>query len=129
MSASEEIPPLSVVLPVYNGMPYVEESVASILAQTYGRFEFVIGDNGSTDGTAEALRKAAAADPRIRLLRRHDPLGLAAAAHWVVGAARGALIAVAHLPRRQPPLPQGLDLARAQDGIGTGAYGGAGAER
>jgi cellulose synthase/poly-beta-1,6-N-acetylglucosamine synthase-like glycosyltransferase len=97
------VPPLSVVLPVHNGMPYVEESVRSILAQTFADFEFVIGDDGSSDGTTETLRRLAAEDPRIRLLRREAASGLAASANWVVSEARAPLIAVAHADDRARP--------------------------
>jgi hypothetical protein len=90
------VPPLSVVLPVHNGMPYVEDSVRSILAQSFADFEFVIGDDGSTDGTTETLRRLAAEDRRIRLLRRETPSGLAASANWVVSETRAPLVAVAH---------------------------------
>lgn len=96
VTAPVTLPPLSVVLPVHNGEPYVGESVASILAQSWRNFEFVIGDDGSTDGTAETLRRLADSDPRIRLLRRERPSGLAAAANWVVGESRAPIVAIAH---------------------------------
>jgi glycosyltransferase involved in cell wall biosynthesis len=89
-------PPVSVVMPVRNGMPYVADSIGSILAQSFEAFEFVIGDDGSTDGTSEVLRRFAEQDKRIRLLRRDHGSGLAASANWVVGEARAPLVAVAH---------------------------------
>ena len=89
-------PPLSVAMSVHNGMPYLETSVRSILAQTFGDFEFVIGDDGSTDGSSELLSRLAAADGRIRLLRRESKSGLAASANWVIGEARAPLVAIAH---------------------------------
>jgi glycosyltransferase involved in cell wall biosynthesis len=112
-------PPLSVVLPVHNGMPYVEESVRSILDQTFGDFELVVGDDGSTDGTSEILRRLAAADRRIRLLRRDRPSGLAPAANWVVAEARAPLVAVAHADDRSYPLRLARELAvfEAEPGV------------
>ncbi|HMJ92570.1 MAG TPA: glycosyltransferase [Allosphingosinicella sp.] len=89
-------PSLSVVMPVHDGMPYVEESVASILAQSFTDFEFVIGDDGSSDGTGEALERWAARDDRIRLIRRERKSGLAGGANWVIAEARAPLIAIAH---------------------------------
>jgi len=89
-------PPLSVAMAVHNGMPFVEESVRTILGQTFADFELVIGDDGSDDGTNEVLRALAAADGRIRLLRREAKSGLAASGNWVVGEAAAPLVAIAH---------------------------------
>ena len=113
-------PPLSVILPVHNGMPYVVESVRSILAQTFADFELVIGDDGSTDGTSEALGALAAADRRIRLLRREGPSGLAASANWVVAEARAPLVAVAHADDRSYPerLERQIGILRSNPDVG-----------
>jgi glycosyltransferase involved in cell wall biosynthesis len=51
---------------VYNANPYVAEAIASILAQTYRNFEFIIVDGGSTDGSDAVVREFAARDDRIR---------------------------------------------------------------
>ena len=84
---------LSVVMPVHNALPYLDEAVRSILEQSHRDFEFVIGDDASTDGSTEALRGWAARDSRIRLLERRDNLGPAGSSNWVARAARGAFIA------------------------------------
>ena len=89
-------PRLSVVMPVHNGMPYVEECISSVLAQSFTDFEFLIGDDGSTDGTSDAVQRFAAADPRIRYLRRPRKSGLAASADWLVREAAAPLVAIAH---------------------------------
>ena len=65
---------LSVVLPTYNGLPYVKESVESVLKQTYRDFEFLICDDHSTDGTWEYLQTIT--DSRIRLFRNEQNKGL-----------------------------------------------------
>lgn len=52
-----ELPLVSVVIPTYNRMPLVIEAIDSVIAQTYNNWELVIVDDGSTDGTAEAVRK------------------------------------------------------------------------
>lgn len=90
------VPPISVVMPVHNGMPYVEDSVRSLLAQRFGAFELVIGDDGSSDGTSETLARLARADPRIRLARRENRSGVAGSLNWVVSMARAPLVAIAH---------------------------------
>jgi glycosyltransferase involved in cell wall biosynthesis len=104
-------PPLSVALAVHNGMPFLEESVRSILAQDYRDFEFVIGDDGSDDGSNSLLRRLAAEDGRIRLLRRERKSGLAASANWVVSHTRAPLVAIAHADDRSSPRRLGTQRA------------------
>src|SRR5690348_7040228 len=62
-------PLVSVLTPVYNGEAYLEECIASVLAQTYTNWEYVIVDNASTDGTSEIIRRHAEKDARIRVHR------------------------------------------------------------
>ena len=87
---------LTVALPVHNGMPHIEESVRSLLAQSFADFELIIGDDGSDDMTGDVLARLASEDDRIRLLRRDGKSGPAAAANWVISHARAPLIAIAH---------------------------------
>lgn len=84
---------ISVVMPVHNALPYLDEAVASILAQSQQDFEFVIQDDGSTDGSAERLAIWAARDRRIRLFHSKRNLGPAASSNAVVSHASGDLIA------------------------------------
>jgi glycosyltransferase involved in cell wall biosynthesis len=88
---------------VHNCLPYLEESVRSILVQTLTDFEFVIGDDGSSDGSSEVLRRLAGEDSRIRLLRRDRPSGLSGSANWVVGETRAPLVAIMHADDRAYP--------------------------
>ncbi len=62
-------PLLSVVMPVWNGEIHLREAIESILSQTLRDFEFLILDDGSTDGTPEILEEFAVKDPRIRIIR------------------------------------------------------------
>ncbi len=84
---------LSVVMPVHNAMPYLDAAVESILNQTHSAFEFVIGDNGSDDGSTSILRRWAERDPRIRLHEHQDRLGPVRSSNWVVAQAEGDFIA------------------------------------
>lgn len=70
-------PRVSIGLPVYNGEKYLDEALDSILGQTFGDFELIISDNGSTDRTEEICRSRAATDPRIRYYRNETNLGAA----------------------------------------------------
>lgn len=51
------VTPVTWLLPVKNGMPYLPETLASIAAQTYSNWEILAWDNGSTDGTIEELHR------------------------------------------------------------------------
>lgn len=86
-------PRLSVVMPVRDLAPFVEDSIRSVLCQSFADFEFVILDDGSTDGTSDILRRWRARDSRIRLIRASKPLGPARSSNRVVAHARGDIIA------------------------------------
>ncbi|MBI2841498.1 MAG: glycosyltransferase family 2 protein [Acidobacteria bacterium] len=86
-------PSVSVVMPVWNGARYLDVSIRSILQQTFRRFELVIADDGSTDGTWEILSRWAARDARIRLLRSPQRLGPVGSSNLVARAARAPLVA------------------------------------
>ncbi len=61
---------VSVVTTVYNGEKYIEHSIRSILGQTFEDFEYLIVDDGSTDGTLKKIQHIN--DPRIRVLRQNN---------------------------------------------------------
>src|SRR4051794_33901748 len=86
-------PRVSVVMPVRNAMPYLDASIASVLAQTYTDFELVIRDDGSTDGSLAALHAWAARDERIRLCAGTHRLGPVGNSNWVVERSRAPLVA------------------------------------
>jgi len=86
-------PKVSVLMPVYNGERYVREALESILAQTFTDYEFIIVDDGSTDGTPFILAEYARQDPRIVLLTNGANRGLVATLNRGLEAARGQYIA------------------------------------
>lgn len=63
---------VSVLMPVYNAERYVAEAVESILTQTFEDFEFIIIDDGSTDGSLAIIEAYARRDGRIRLISREN---------------------------------------------------------
>src|ERR1700677_3770936 len=62
------MPRVSVVVPAYNSVAFIDATMRSILTQTFSDFELVVSDHSSTDGTWEALQQFTA-DPRVRLSR------------------------------------------------------------
>jgi glycosyltransferase involved in cell wall biosynthesis len=83
-------PSLSVIMTVYDGLPYVVDAVQSVFADGYADLELIVVDDGSTDGTADALTQIA--DPRLRVLRS-DHIGRVAALNAAVAQARGQFVA------------------------------------
>ena len=71
------MPRVSIALPVYNGERYLEQSIRSVLAQTFTDFELIVSDNASTDRTIEIVERFAAIDPRVVLLRNDENRGAA----------------------------------------------------
>lgn len=65
-------PTVSVVTPFYNSAATLDECIASVRAQRFGDFEYLLVDNHSTDGSAEIAARHAAADPRIRVHRNAE---------------------------------------------------------
>ena len=86
-------PRLSVVMPVHNALPYLDAAIESVLAQSFADFEFVILDDGSTDGSSEVLRSWAGREPRIRLVESGTRLGPAGSSNRVVAEASAPIVA------------------------------------
>jgi glycosyltransferase involved in cell wall biosynthesis len=84
------MPEVSVVIPAYNAAATLQETLASVLAQTFTDFEAIVVDDGSRDDTATRAR--ACGDPRVRVLSIANG-GVAAARNRGIDAARAELIA------------------------------------
>jgi glycosyltransferase involved in cell wall biosynthesis len=86
-------PQISVVMPVHNALPFLDESIKSILGQTLKDFEFVILDDASTDGSTELLREWARRDARIKIHESRKRLGLSGSSNAVVLKAQASIVA------------------------------------
>ncbi len=85
-----ELPPYTVVIPVFNGERYVRRAVASAAAQTVPAAEILVVDDGSTDASADL----AASHPGVRVLTHATNRGLSAARNTGIAAAATGLVAL-----------------------------------
>lgn len=103
-SAPGEQPAVSVVVPVFNAERWLPETLCDLLGQTLRDAEFLFVDDGSTDGSLALLEKAAAEDPRVRVLRQERKFA-GCARNLGIDAARGKwLIALDADDRFEPTL-------------------------
>lgn len=86
------MPEISVIVPVYNCISYLERGVDSILAQTFDDFELILVDDGSTDGSGELCDRLASGDARVKVIHkenggagsaRNAGMDAASATYWV----------------------------------------------
>lgn len=97
------MPRVSVCIPAYNHAAFVRQSLESVLAQTFGDFEIVVTDDGSTDETADVI--AGVSDPRIKFRRFPANRGACVALNDAVRRSSGEYVAIlnsddAFLPRK-----------------------------
>lgn len=85
-------PSVSIAMSVYNNAPYLAQAIAAMLAQTHTDFEFLIVDDGSTDGSEEIIDGFAARDSRIRPIHQENR-GLVAGLNRMLEEARAPLVA------------------------------------
>ncbi len=62
------LPRVSVIVPIYNTLPYLPDSIYSLLEQTYENIEVICIDDGSTDGSLEWLKDLAKCDDRLKVV-------------------------------------------------------------
>jgi cellulose synthase/poly-beta-1,6-N-acetylglucosamine synthase-like glycosyltransferase/peptidoglycan/xylan/chitin deacetylase (PgdA/CDA1 family)/spore germination protein YaaH len=88
---SEFRPSLSALVAAYNERPVIARTVQSLLENRYQVDEVVVVDDGSTDGTAEAVQEHFGSDARVRLIRQANA-GKAAALNRAAGEAKGEIL-------------------------------------
>jgi glycosyltransferase involved in cell wall biosynthesis len=84
-------PKVTVLMPVYNGLPYLRQAIESVLDQTFTDFEFLVIEDASTDESVACLKSYK--DARIRLVCNAGNLGQARSLNRGLGLARGTYIA------------------------------------
>ncbi len=85
------MPSVTIGMPVYNGEPYIEGAVRSLLAQTFGDFELLISDDGSSDETPAICERLVQQDPRLRIVHHGPHLGMMANFQYVLDEASSPL--------------------------------------
>jgi len=84
------MPKVSVIIPTYNRLSMLKEAVDSVLTQDFEDFELIVVDDGSTDGTGEAIKRYGG---RVKLLQHSENRGVSAARNRGVLHAKGKYIA------------------------------------
>lgn len=84
------IPMMSIVIPLYNKEPHIKRAIDSVLTQKVQDFEIIIVDDGSTDKSAEVVKRFT--DPRIRLIQQENS-GVSAARNRGIEEAKADLVA------------------------------------
>jgi len=106
-------PLVSIMMPAYNAGKYIGRAIESVLAQTYENWELIIIDDCSTDNTYEIA--ASYKDPRIRILRHEQNMGVGSSRNDALSASSGQWVAV--LDADDEWLPQRLErLIKETDG-------------
>lgn len=91
MKPTEDVPVVSVLMPVFNAGVHLEPAIRSILDQDFADFELVIVDDASTDGSDQVI--ASFDDPRIRVVSNAENLGVVGAPNRGLDLCRGRYIA------------------------------------
>lgn len=86
---------ISIIVPVYNAVRFIRETMDCVLAQTYPHWELLLVEDGSSDGTAEEIEKyiEEKLETRIRLIRQPANMGAAQARNRGLKEAKGRYIA------------------------------------
>lgn len=90
--SEEKTSNISIVMPLYNAEKYLEETLESIIQQTYTEFEVICVNDASTDATREILLRYQNADRRIKILDNGERLGAAASRNRGICEAEGKYI-------------------------------------
>lgn len=84
---------ISVIMSVHNGEKYLNESIQSILNQTFEDFEFLILDDDSTDNSYEIINNFSKTDNRIKIYRNQKNLGLTKSLNYLIDQTKNEIIA------------------------------------
>jgi len=101
-------PDVSIITPTFNSSRFIDDTINSVLMQTFSNWELILIDDGSTDMTIERLLKWQAADDRIKILQNKKNLGPGPTRNRGVKSSRGRY--VAYLDSDDIWLPNKLEI-------------------
>jgi glycosyltransferase involved in cell wall biosynthesis len=111
-----EGPPVTVIVPLYNGATTVATALRGLTDQSHASLEILVVDDASTDAGPEIVADLAHADPRIRLIRQAENLGGYAARNRALAEATGAFVTVHDADDWSHPEKIARHLAAARNG-------------
>ncbi len=79
---------VSIGMPVYNGELFLQNTINSLLSQTFENFELIISDNASTDNTEKICQEYVKKDKRVSYFRHSQPIGALPNFHFVLDKAK-----------------------------------------
>ncbi len=119
LSSHTKQPLVSICISAYNVERVVSAALSSVLNQTYQNLEVIVLDNGSTDGTADALRSIG--DQRVRTVAAMPNIGGYQGMNKAIGLAQGELVAVYHSDDIYEPTIVAKEVAYLQSHPQAGA--------
>ena len=87
------MPKISVIIPAYNAERYIARCLESVIRQTFEDLEIIVVDDGSADGTLGIVEDYASRDPRIKIIRHPENMGILWTRKTGIEASQGEYIA------------------------------------
>jgi len=88
-NAYEKYPLVSIIIPNYNGKPFIERCLGSVMDTDYSNFEVIFIDDGSTDDSLKIVKESFGLEPRLNILENDTNLGAAASRNIAMKVAKG----------------------------------------
>jgi glycosyltransferase involved in cell wall biosynthesis len=106
------VPRVSVLIPAHDAAPFLDETLTSLVEQTYTDWEAIVVDDASNDDTLDVARRWSEREPRIRVIALAENSGPAVARHAGAAVATGELLGLLDADDRWLPkyLERQLDL-------------------
>lgn len=86
-------PLVSIIIPAYNAVPFIQAAIDSVLAQTFQDFELIVIDDCSTDNTNALIQSYASRDPRVVALKNGQNTGTSSTRNYGISKAQGVWLA------------------------------------